>query len=195
MVAIFTVTDDTELQDQFIFRKGDTLTFDGMTVHHEYRDFLGFLGSTGSTLFVYTDETCSNGRHIPTQISPQSFLGATITQVKGMKANGNWVLLTTDRGTIKMGHERECCEWVTLIDVCGDPADLIGGTIAVFECRIGDAKGKSIPTKSRPRAPTPRQYTFYEIRTTKGDVTLRWGEPDDHDDNRYGEEISMFLLP
>lgn len=35
----------------------------------------------------------------------------------------------------------------------------------------------------------------YEIRTTKGDVTLRWGQPDDKDDNRYGEEIQVTWVP
>lgn len=86
-------------------------------------------------------------------------------------------------------HEQQCCEIVELLDVWGDPEDLNGGTVTLFEVRGHDTRNKKKGQK-KPKHPA-RASTFYEIRTTRGDMTLRWGEPDDRDDNRYGEEITL----
>lgn len=83
-------------------------------------------------------------------------------------------------------HLPSCCEGVVLCDVWGDPQDLVGGTIVVFDVR------RSHPDHTSAVKPT-KTSTFYEIRTTRGDLTLRWGQPDD-DESMYGVEITLSVL-
>lgn len=179
---------------------GTLVTFDGTHVIIGNREpRLGFKDSAGR-IHVYLDDTCRNDIRLETTLDPAVLIGATITQVKGMREGSNEVIIKTDRGTLTMQHPTHCCEQVELLDVCGDPRDLIDGTISVFEVRSGFLNGKKFPRGivwsklSSKEKLAYRAYTFYEIRTTKGDVTLRWGEPDNSDDNRYGEEITLTLV-
>lgn len=110
-------------------------------------------------------------------VEPEYLAGlqAEVLAVEGMREGSREVRILTDQGTIRIFHEQECCEQVLLRDLTGDPEDLVGGIIVVFECRVGLLKPKR-EGKRPPRSHEALQYTFYEIRTTKGDVTLRWGE-------------------
>ena len=66
----------------------------------------------------------------------------------------------------RMHHEQECCESISLEDVCGDQEDLIGYVVDAREEDNDDA----------PRSPHDDTYewTFYIIQTQRGAVTLRW---------------------
>lgn len=73
-------------------------------------------------------------------------------------------LQTTDGQTYRLYHEQDCCENVYLADVSGDPADLLGEEILVAEERSesgGEDEGSFT-------------YTFYNLQTMRGDLTLRW---------------------
>lgn len=81
----------------------------------------------------------------------------------------------------KMHHEQDCCEYVTLEDVCGDFDDLIGEKIvsAYEKSNEGDHDGDSAT------------WTFYTICTAKNSVTLRWyGESSGY----YSEEVDFELI-
>ena len=62
-------------------------------------------------------------------------VGKTLAAVQN---NGDELLFTTVDGEVfKMYHSQDCCERVTLEDVCGDFADLIGSQILVAESAKG----------------------------------------------------------
>lgn len=82
--------------------------------------------------------------------------------------NGNdEVHFVTNEGTLILYHDQDCCESVTLEEVHGDLADLVGTPILVAEEREEDLPKKSEWDEAS-------EWTFYEFRTIKGSVTMRW---------------------
>ena len=77
-----------------------------------------------------------------------------------------------------MYHQQDCCESVVVEDIAGDLEDLEGYPILRAEERTEDGKssyGKAL-------------YTFYELATIKGSVTIRWlGESNGY----YGVAVSI----
>ena len=68
------------------------------------------------------------------------------------------VRLETDEGTIVLWHDQMCCENATLFDFEGDEEDLVSATVRRVSVSV-DKDGN----------------TFYSIRTTNGDLWLRFG--------------------
>jgi len=95
----------------------------------------------------------------------EKIIGATILEVNGCVRDSECVSFVTDRGTLRLLHRKRCCERVYLADTNGDSFDLIGGIVSVAEER-SNQKGE--------RGEYRTKYTFYTIRTTKGDLDLRW---------------------
>lgn len=93
-------------------------------------------------------------------------IGATVLKVEGAEEQSEEVKIITDLGTLRLYHEQSCCESVCVEDVVGDPADLIGGVVVLFEERDNDSEEKGEYESST--------WTFYALRTTKGDLDLRW---------------------
>ncbi len=66
-----------------------------------------------------------------------------------------------------MWHSQDCSESVELHDITGDLSDLIGTPIL-------EASERS-STDNKPHGDADSwTWTFYELRTIKGSVTLRW---------------------
>lgn len=79
------------------------------------------------------------------------------------------IVFVTDTGIrYRMCHEQECCESVTVEDVCGDLKDLLNTPIvqAFEKSEHSDNGGKYIAQSTT--------YTFYTLATVKGTVTIRW---------------------
>jgi hypothetical protein len=95
----------------------------------------------------------------------EKIIGATILEVTGCERESKCVTFLTDRGTLRLLHRQNCCERVYLEDANGDISDLIGGVVSVAEER-SNQEGE--------RGEYRTKYTFYTIRTTKGDLDLRW---------------------
>lgn len=96
-------------------------------------------------------------------------LGQTLRSVLGMEADNDEVFFIADTGRrFKMLHHQDCCENVRLVEVIGDPSDLIGSPITVAEERV------SRDSAPAPKYPDSWTWTFYELATNKGSVTLRW---------------------
>jgi hypothetical protein len=87
---------------------------------------------------------------------------ACVIEVSGAVVGSEEVRIVTDRGTLVLYHSQDCCESVDVEDVTGDPADLIGALVIVAEERSGTPPGGE------------GTWTFYEIRTSRGDLTLRF---------------------
>ena len=92
---------------------------------------------------------------------------------------------TDDGKEYKMYHSQDCCESVYIEDIIGDLQDLIGSPIIRAEERTDSEE----PYPSgREWAPESYTWTFYEIATNKGSVTIRWfGES-----NGYYSETADF---
>lgn len=90
--------------------------------------------------------------------------GATIDTIL-VKYDGdeytNEIIFHTDKGKFKMYHDQECCESVYVEEVHGDMNDLLSTPILVAEERINESSDTET-------------WTFYELRTIEGSVTIRW---------------------
>lgn len=73
--------------------------------------------------------------------------------------------LLADGRVFVMLHRQDCCETVSLVDVCGDVADL-------REAQVLDAREEINADDSN--SCESGTWTFYVLQTTKGAVTLRW---------------------
>lgn len=112
------------------------------------------------------------------------FVGSTVTAVK-VEVGDESTNITTDRGTLVMFHAQDCCESVSVEDIVGDINDLVGGVVVSFEEATNNDDPKDSYTESH-------TWTFYNIRTTKGDVTIRWyGSSNGY----YGESVDVEWHP
>lgn len=65
-------------------------------------------------------------------------------------------------------HEQDCCESVTIEDICGELTDLVGAPILMAE----KISGKIPEIQQSPDL--DYNWTFYKFATIKGSVTIRW---------------------
>ena len=103
-------------------------------------------------------------------------LGETFHSIKN--CDDRIITFENPTTTIHMYHPQDCCESVLVEDIAGDLEDLMNSPILRAEERTEDGKssyGKAL-------------YTFYEIGTVKGSVTIRWlGESNGY----YGVSVSV----
>lgn len=93
-------------------------------------------------------------------------IGVTLSRCD---VHSNEIDFYTEDKHYRMYHEQSCCERVYVEDVCGDITDLLNTPIVVAEERT--SKDRSSDDESYYESAT---WTFYELRTIKGSVTLRW---------------------
>ena len=95
--------------------------------------------------------------------------GKTISVISGLTSDPDEVIFYCTDGTVyKMYHEQNCCERVSIDDVCGDVNDLIGEKIVLAE--------ENSSTKGAPKDEFDSSFTwtFYKLATRKGYVDIRW---------------------
>lgn len=91
--------------------------------------------------------------------------GKIITKITGLEKDYEQVFFYCLDGSVyEMYHEQDCCESVSIEDVCGDVTDLLNVPILVAEesTQDGDTEGVS------------ETWTFYKLATIKGSVDIRW---------------------
>lgn len=94
------------------------------------------------------------------------------TLVKIENKNNDELLFTTANGEIyKLYHKQECCESVSIDDICGDLDDLIGEPIIEADEVTSSENPPGVEKKQHQKWFT---WTFYKIGTAKGFVTIRW---------------------
>ena len=110
-------------------------------------------------------------------------VGLTFHHIEG--SEGGEELLFVGAGDVpsfKFYHEQDCCEDVRIEDIVGDLNDLVGVPIleAREDIRDGGADYESAT------------WTFYNFRTIKGSVTIRWlGTSNGY----YSESVRCDRLP
>ena len=81
------------------------------------------------------------------------------------------VFTTVDGERYLLWHDQDCCESVYLEDVVGDLADLVGSPIL----KASEDTNQDDPGPKDPKYDdNSHTWTFYNIATAKGHVTLRW---------------------
>lgn len=101
----------------------------------------------------------------------KELVGLTFESVVNFN-NEEIIFKTIDGKTFKMFHNQNCCESVSIEDICGDLNDLVGVPILKAE--------ESTNSESHPEDkkieyhPDSFTWTFYHISTIKGSVTIRW---------------------
>lgn len=89
-----------------------------------------------------------------------------------VKADADRLVFTAEDGfQVLFYHEQDCCESVSIDDICGDLNDLVGTPIVVAEER-SNAPEPAAP--HRQDLDNSYTWTFYTLRTNKGTVDVRW---------------------
>lgn len=111
-----------------------------------------------------------------------TLLGLTLTVVD--QSDGEVILTTADR-SFHLHHDQDCCESVTVHDVKGDLADLIGTPLLSVKETISRDWPEDVPSREYCESYTWTTFTF---TTAKGSVTIRWlGESNGY----YSESVSF----
>lgn len=113
--------------------------------------------------------------------------GKTLVNIMGAEVGGDEIIFECSDGTkYKMYHEQDCCELVTIEDICGDINCLIGSPLTMAEDISNECE-----------AGAPHRYTesytwtWYKFATVKGYVTIRWyGESNGF----YGEGVDFAIM-
>ena len=80
-------------------------------------------------------------------------------------------------------HAQDCCEHVSIEDVCGDLEDLVGEPLLLAEEVSGET-----PVEFNEADHESVTWTFYKFATRKGYVDVRWlGESNGY----YSESVSL----
>ena len=122
------------------------------------------------------------------EVKIDDIIGKTFVSVENVDDE---TILFTDSDGVKysMQHCQDCCESVTVDDICGDLQDLVGSPIVTARENTSDEnpQGVSADTIEYQESFT---WTFYDFATIKGSVTIRWyGES-----NGYYSESVDFLV-
>jgi hypothetical protein len=117
----------------------------------------------------------------------ENLIGKTLTSVTRTKHDSNDALeFACDDGTVfVMTHLQDCCEGVSIEDINGDLADLVGSPI-LMATETSSSEPQEGQTVDDYNSFT---WTFYRISTFKGTVVIRWyGESNGY----YSESVDFF---
>lgn len=106
-----------------------------------------------------------------------------LVEVTGLHEGSDEVkFICLDGSKYLMYHHQDCCEHVSINDVCGDVADLQAALVVSAE-EVASVHGTEddmcdLPSQDEDdyeyRMTDSRTWTFYKIQTNKGAVTIRW---------------------
>ena len=116
----------------------------------------------------------------------KELIGKTIVSIVGIEKGSEEITFTTlDGKQYKMYHEQDCCENVTIDDVCGDVMDLIGSPLLLAEERTSE---ENPPDFKDVECQESFTWTFYHFATINGYLDLRWyGESNGY----YSESVDF----
>ena len=99
----------------------------------------------------------------------EDLIGKTLVVIKGTEKGSDYIKFITANGEVfAMYHSQDCCESAWVEDVVGDINDLLNTPIM----RASEDTNRDGPPA--PNADESWTWTFYNIATFKGHVTIRW---------------------
>lgn len=103
----------------------------------------------------------------------KTLIGKTLKSVDVASDNSEVIFTCSDGSAYKMFHSQDCCEEVWLDDVIGDDLQsLVGSEILIAEVRTNN--DESTKPKKEDAYIGSVTWTFYELGSHGGRVTLRW---------------------
>ena len=120
-------------------------------------------------------------------MSISELIGKTLTKVENIE-DEQIVFTTTDESEYMLHHSQDCCEMVTVNDICGDLDELINSPILKAEERTNSEENPEGVDLKELEYQESFTWTFYELATIKGSVNIRWyGESNGH----YSESVDF----
>ncbi len=118
----------------------------------------------------------------------ETLKGMTLTEVTGAEPGSDRIVFATAEGrSFLMHHRQDCCESVSVEDVAGNVADLIGSALTMAE-EVSDDDPEFVDPHADDSYRDSFTWTFYKLATVKGYVTLRWyGESNGY----YSESVDF----
>ena len=99
----------------------------------------------------------------------KELIGKTLTEIQ--RGEDTLRFICSDGDEFLMHHSQDCCESVIIEDIVGDLEDLIGAPIL----KAGEDGSETKPADiKRDYTPESETWTFYNLATIKGYVTIRW---------------------
>jgi hypothetical protein len=100
-----------------------------------------------------------------------SIVGKTFKTV--VNEDNERLRFTTENGEeYIMYHSQDCCESVSIEDITGDLADLVGFPILTAEESSSDTRPADLPQPEY--VDESQTWTFYRVATIRGSVVIRW---------------------
>ena len=110
----------------------------------------------------------------------EDMVGKVFTSVRN---EGSELVFQNATESFVFFHQQDCCENVSIEDVCGDLQDLVGEPLLLAEEVTGET-----PVDFDERDHESVTWTFYKFATRKGYVDVRWlGESNGY----YSEGVSL----
>ena len=101
----------------------------------------------------------------------ETLVGKTLIDVKGSKGDETIVFTTADGDVYQLWHQQDCCESVSIEDICGEWAEIIGEPILKAEENSSNEWVAGLP---KPECLDSFTWTYYRITTRLGQVVIRW---------------------
>lgn len=108
------------------------------------------------------------------------------TEVKTL-CDDQIIFYMSDNTKVTMYHDQDCCESVTIEDITGNFADLVGNPLLVAEERVSDGEDRTEDGDTDYESYT---YTFYTLRGIGGSVDIRWHG---HSNGYYSERVDILV--
>lgn len=113
------------------------------------------------------------------EVGFDQLIGKTLTKIENH--SNERIVFTCESGEVfDLYHDQDCCESVRVEDIAGDLDDLVGSPILKAE--------ESSNSDNPPEDSQSHTWTFYQLATIKGYVTIRWlGESNGY----YSESVTF----
>lgn len=110
--------------------------------------------------------------------------GRVLSKVEQLGDDELRFYLTNDH-YVRLYHQPDCCESVTIEDIVGDLDDLVGTPLLLVEETVNNEDA------ARSEYYESYTWTYYRFRTIKGSVDIRWyGESNGY----YSERVSIDIV-
>lgn len=121
------------------------------------------------------------------RIDIEDLIGKTFTKVFVNDDKSEITFIEDNGQKYCMLHDQDCCESVYVEDICGNLNNLIGSPILI--AREDTNEGENPEDVTPPEYQESFTWTFYNLATQKGHVTIRWyGESNGY----YSESVEIY---